>query len=50
MDGAIEVDVSYQDQKAQLNLLVVTGNGPSLMGRDWLSHVKLDRTRLHQLG
>ena len=49
VDGAIEVDVSYQDQKAHLNLLVVAENGPSLMGRDWLSHVKLDWTRLHQL-
>ena len=49
VDGAIEVDVSYQDQKAHLNLLVVAGNGPSLMGRDWLSHVKLDWTKLHQL-
>ena len=49
MDGAIEVDVSYQDQKAHLSLLVVAGNGPSLMGQDWLCHVKLDWTMLHQL-
>ena len=49
VDVAIEVDVSYQDQKAHLSLLVVSGNGPSLMGRDWLCHVKLDWTILHQL-
>ena len=36
-------------KKTHLSLLVVAGNGPSLMGRDWLCHVKLDWTRLHQL-
>ena len=35
--GEIKVDVQFRDKKAKLNLLVVVGNGPSLMGRDWIS-------------
>ena len=34
--GAIEVDVRYLDLQERLRLLVVTGDGPSLFGRDWL--------------
>ena len=49
VDGAIEVDVTYQDQKASLNLLVVAGGGPNLMGQDWLRHFRLDWTQLHQV-
>ena len=37
--GAANVDVSFQDQYKQLHLLVVGGKGPSLLGRDWLSHI-----------
>ena len=40
--GAIEVEVTHNEQKKQLNLLVVAGEGPSLLGRDWLSHILLD--------
>ena len=32
--GAITVDVTCNGQQARLNLLVVAGNRPSLMGRD----------------
>ena len=35
--GEIRVDVQIRDKQARLNLLVVVGNGPSLMGRDWIS-------------
>ena len=35
--GEIKVDVQFRDNQARLNLLVVVGNGPSLMGRDWIS-------------
>jgi len=34
VEGSINVDVKYQ--YASLPLLVVTGDGPSLLGRDWL--------------
>ena len=36
--GAIEVEITHNEQKKQLSLLVVAGEGPSLLGRDWLSH------------
>ena len=35
--GEIKVDVQFWDKKAKLNLLVVVGKGPSMMGRDWIS-------------
>jgi len=40
--GQIEAKVEYNKQKAQLPLIVVEGNGPSLFGRDWLSQIHLD--------
>ena len=40
--GLITVDVKYKDQNASLPLVVVQGQGPSLLGRDWLKVVKLD--------
>lgn len=40
--GEIEVQVQYTGQKKKLNLLVAGGNGPSLLGRDWLSYITLD--------
>ena len=47
--GTITVTVSYKGQVADLNLLVVAGDGPSLMDRDWLSHIKLDWPRLNHV-
>ena len=49
VDGEIDVDVGYKDQTARVNLLVVSGNGPSLLGRNWLQHLILDWAQLHQL-
>ena len=40
--GAITVDVTYSDHPDTLALLVVEGTGPSLMGRDWLTKIRLD--------
>ena len=34
--GAIEVDVMYEGQSAKVKLIVVAGEGPSLIGRDLL--------------
>ena len=48
-EGTISVRVTYKNQKKELDLLVVQGNGPSLMGRDWLNHIMLDWPHLHQL-
>ena len=47
--GAIDVEVVYNDQHKQLNLLVVEGEGPSLLGQDWLSQIKLDWSRLNHV-
>ena len=35
--GVIDVCVQYANNVAQLNLIVVDGDGPTLMGRNWLS-------------
>ena len=40
--GELHIHVQYGSQKARLVLLVVDGNGPSLLGRNWLRHVRLD--------
>ena len=34
--------VKYGDQTATVSLLVVKGEGPSLLGRNWLGVLKLD--------
>ena len=40
--GQFHAQLKYQNQNVTVPLLVVEGSGPSLFGRDWLSHVKLD--------
>ena len=40
--GCIRVSVKYQSQQEDLNLLVVAGSGPSLLGRDWLQTLRLE--------
>ena len=40
--GEIVTDVKYRTQKKQLKLLVVRGDGPSLLGRDWLMELRLE--------
>ena len=41
--GTLKVDVEYEQQRcSQLSLLVVHGSGPCLLGRDWLSVLRLD--------
>ena len=47
--GELEVMVQYKTREKQLNLLVVTGEGPSLLGRDWLTHIKLDWSQLNHM-
>ena len=41
--------VEYGKQKSQLELLVIAGSGPSLLGRDWLLAIKLDWSQLHHM-
>ena len=47
MKGTIDVDVTYREQESRLNLLIVAGSGPSLMGRDWISRFRLDWENLN---
>ena len=44
-----EVDVEYKGQKECMSLLVVPGNGPSLLGRSWLQHIQLDWREVHRI-
>lgn len=44
--GCAEVDVQYCDQQARLPLVVVEGDGPSLFGRNWLKHIRLNWLRI----
>ncbi len=44
--GELQVNVSYGDQRAQLPLIVVAGNGPNLMGRNWLKQIQLNWQRI----
>ena len=40
--GQINVSVQYGNQSFNLPVIVVSGTGPNLMGRDWLKHIKLN--------
>ena len=40
--GEISVSVSYGQQKANLSAIVVQGDRPALLGRNWLQNIKLD--------
>ena len=40
--GCINVKVQSYGQEAQLPLLVVKGEGPSLLGRNWLTKLQLN--------
>ena len=43
VDGEIQVEIAVSNGEAKsLKLLVVGGNGSSLMGRDWLKELELD--------
>ena len=45
--SSITVKVAYKTQVKDLPLLVVAGEGPSLLGRNWLAVLKLDWHELH---
>ena len=46
---SVRINFSFSTQQKQLSLLVVSGDGPSLLGRDWLTQLQLDWTAIHQL-
>ena len=47
--GKIQVQLVHNGQQASVTLLVVKGDGPSLIGRDWLSKLRLDWSKIHHL-
>jgi hypothetical protein len=47
--GTINVVVLAKGIEEHLPLVVVAGNGPSLLGRDWLERIRLDWEELHRL-
>ena len=47
--GQLHVRVTYGVQRAPLVLLVVEGDGPSLLGRNWLRHIRLDWKNIHMI-
>ena len=40
--GHVTVDVSYGIQIGRYTLYVIKGTGTSLLGRDWMRHIRLD--------
>ena len=40
--GELMVSVKYNQQKETLPLIVLLGEGPSLIGRNWLNCIRLD--------
>ncbi|PFX16058.1 Uncharacterized protein K02A2.6 [Stylophora pistillata] len=47
--GEGKVQVSYGDQQAFLPVIVTAGDGPALMGRNWLSVLRLDWKQIKQI-
>ena len=47
--GEMRAHVKDGQHTLELSLLVVKGNGPRLLGRDWLEHLKLDWTLIHHV-
>ena len=47
--GSVTVKVKYKTQVKDLPFLVVAGEGPSLLGRNWLTELQLDWHELYQM-
>ena len=45
--GKIAVQLVHKGQEGQGTMLVVKGDGPSLIGRDWLGKMRLDWEEIH---
>ena len=45
--GSVDVQVCYANQTAPLTLVVVKGEGPTLLGRNWLEKIKLNWGQIH---
>ena len=47
--GSTDVQVCYEGQIAVLPLIVVKGEGPTLLGRNWLSKIRLNWGQIHSI-
>ena len=47
--GSTDVSVIYKQQSKKLSLQVLSNEGPSLLGRDWLKHLVLDWKQLNSI-
>ena len=47
--GASDVTVKYHNQEVNLLIMVVGGDGPTLLGRDRLQHLRLDWAALNHI-
>ena len=48
--GCCNVNIAYKSQTAvNMPLIVVEGVGPSLLGRNWLSHIRFDWNSIHTI-
>ena len=45
--GDAEVKVAYEGQTGTLPLVIVKGEGPTLLGRNWLSQIRLTWSKIH---
>ena len=48
--GSVSVDVRYKEHIAHLPLTMVAGRGLSLLGQNWLQHIKFDWKALRLVG
>ena len=44
--GTLNVKVQYKDQFKKVVIMVTAGNGPSLLGQNWLNHINLNWKKL----
>ena len=47
--GQMRVSVKYNDYQGQHILFVVKGNGPVILGREWISKIKLDWVNINSV-
>ena len=50
MCGSTIVQVTHNGHTTSLPLVVTEGNGPTLLGRNWLEALRLDRTNIFRIG
>ena len=47
--GSLDVEVEYESQTASVPLIVVKGTGPNLLGRNWMSIIRLNWSNIYQV-